>query len=130
MNVHKGAWLLKNKNCLVERRDIYYGWNRIRSHSNKFESMEHFISKAVIGKLIIKKEDGMISEHEYPDGKVADILQVKKNGDLIAYQVETGNHEELEFQDTDTVYIDLRKMPEDVKESFKKLKNYFKRFIV
>jgi len=132
MDVHKGYLILKqqDKEVLVPGRDIYYGWNRIRPHQYIRESFPHFIIKAIIGKLIMNKKDGMITEHEYPDGKQIDVLQVKTKGkELIGYQVETQkNFEEKDFPHS-VVTICLFKHPEAQKH-FDALKRIFKDYVV
>jgi len=83
----------------------------------------------MVGKLILKKGDAVITEHEYPDGKQIDVLQIKPNGELIGYQIETGNYEEKDFLNTDIITIDLRKAPKEVHDAFKVLEEFFKKFV-
>lgn len=130
MDFYRAKQILTKKGVLISNRDLGYGFNKIRSHQHKFESIPHFLSKCIIGKLILKQGDAVITEHEYPDGKQIDVLQIKRNGDLIGYQIETGNYEEKEFSNTDVITIDLRKAPKEVHQAFKILEKYFRRFIV
>lgn len=124
--------VLREKDVVPNVRDpfksLMYGLNKVRFH-NRMESFSHFLTKCVLAKLIFNQKDGIITEYEYPDCKVMDVLQVKKD-EIIGYQVETNSFEEKKFYNTSVLIVDLRKCPKEVEDAFKTLKNYFKEFIV
>ena len=127
----KTCMLLENLDVVPERRELKYGYNRVRCHQPKFETWEHFMSKAGLLKLILDKGDTGFTEYQYPNSKICDVLQVKlKPKELITYQVENKKPTVQEFKNSSCMLVDLRKMPEEVEEAFKTIKKYLKQFVV
>ena len=121
--------LLENLNVVPERRELKYGYNKVRCHQPKFETWEHFMSKAGLLKLILDMGDAGFTEYQYPDAKICDVLQIKDK-ELITYQVENKKPTVQEFKNSSCMLVDLRKMPKEVEEAFKTIKKYLKRFVV
>lgn len=134
MEAENGIMILREKDIidLVSNRFIYINWNKIRSHSHRFETFEHLMAKAAISKLVLKKKDGLLTEYQYPDCKVIDVLQIKKK-ELIGYEIIYGNKlkpSTEKFRNTSIITVDLNRASEDVKQAFRTLENYFKKFVV
>lgn len=132
MNFRKGLKILAEKNIapvMASNRFLHYGWKKVRSHQFKFESFQHFIAKACVGKLIMSLGDGMVTEYVYPNCDKIDVLQIKKDS-LIGYEIIYGGGAKEDFHNTDVMVIDLKKAPKEVLESFKILKQYFSKFVI
>lgn len=120
------------KNCefLNRERNPLYGYNKIRRHS-PMETPEHFMAKAMLGFLIMKKGDVIISEAEAKNGRCIDIMQITKNKNFICYELESeGHNKKIDVAGTDTVEIDLRKMPEFAKDGIFELKKWLEQYLI
>jgi hypothetical protein len=110
--------------------DVRYGYNKVRCHQPKYETWEHFISKAGLMKLVLDMGDCGFTEYQFPNAKICDVLQVKKFKELITYQVENKKPTVQEFPNASCMLVDLRKMPDEVAEAFQTIKKYLKGFVV
>lgn len=126
MDYYKLKHTLLKKGISGEKRDILYGYNRIRFH-NRYETLPHFLTKALLGFLIFKKSDGMISEFELKTGEIADIFQTKKNGELIFYEIESLKEKPKTYAQ---VTIKLKDMPKEVKDGLIAFKKWIEKYIV
>jgi hypothetical protein len=132
MNFEKTLLILTEKNILPERRKIGYSFRKVRTHS-KNETVEHFLTKSLISFLISKTKDSFLTEYEYPNSNRVDVLQVKTDKTLVGYQIESNSYpdyDEKYFPNTLISVIELKKLPENVKNSFKILEDYFKKVIL
>ena len=132
MKYLQALMIMEKNNLMPQNRELKYGWNKIRAHSRRSETMEHFIGKAIVGKLIIQQGDGMITEHEFPNCQKADVIQLKmEDKSITAYQIHhTHKDPEIDVKNVGTIWIDINKAPQEVKTAFKTLENFFKGFIV
>jgi len=132
MKYLQGLMIIEKNNLMPIGREIKYGWNKIRAHSRRTETMEHYLGKAIVGKLILQQGDGMITEHEFQNCQKADVLQLKmKDKSVTAYQIHhTHLDPEINVKGIGTIWIDINKAPQEVKDSFDTLEKYFRRFIV
>jgi len=83
--------------------------------------------------FLINKKKGSVglSEYEFPNVRYVDVLEITENKEIIGYDIMTDEdiHKKTPNK-LPIITIDLRKAPEKVKESFKILEDYFKKFIV
>lgn len=124
--------IMEEMNLIPNNRELKYGWNKIRAHARRNETMEHFLGKSIVGKLILQKNDGMLTEHEFPNCQKADVLQLKmKDKSVTAYQIHhTHEDPEIDVKGVGTIWININKAPQEVKTAFKTMENFFKDFIV
>jgi len=99
----------KNENCLFLH--------------NKKESMKHFIVKAIIFKILRERGRKVGSEIEFENG-IVDLLDVDN---LIIYEIENNRTKAKEKVKrlksvTDVFVIDLKKVPNNLKEAEKYLR--------
>lgn len=130
MDYLKARHILLNKKLYAENRNLRYGYGKVRFHQYIHETMEHFLAKAIITKLILKKKHGCLTEHELSDGRTIDVLQVINKNNIIGYEVENSDYKKPDVKGIDIQVIDLRKLPDNVKKAFKTLENYFKDQII
>jgi hypothetical protein len=110
-------------------RNPVYGINKVRFH-NKYETLEHFMAKALISMLIIRKEKGIITEAELRNGRVIDILQFNRKGEMVGYEINSGKPEKIEADGIDIVDIPLERMPEKSREGLKELEKWLVNYII
>lgn len=127
---YKTQMFLEDNGIKPERTDMRYGFNKVRSHQPRFETWEHFMSKAGLLKLILDQGDTGFTEYQYPNTKVADVLQLKGFKELVVYQVENKKPTVQEFPNSSCMVVDLRKMSKEVKNSFEVLRKYLREFVV
>lgn len=131
MNYPKGKFILESNNLLINNRDMMYGWMKIRAHQFLNESFLHFMVKATIGNVIGRGLEGFITEHDFPEGGTIDVLQIKKSGEIIGYQIETDRGYEIkEFPISNIIVIETFKFPRDILACFKKIETYIKKVVV
>jgi len=121
--------LLKNNKILAEDRSIKYGLNRIRWH-NRNETIEHFISKAMLGFLILKNDKCIITEAECRNARQIDILQINKQGELVGYEIENNKNMKSDVESVDMFEIKLKDMPVKAREGMKELEKWLKGYLV
>lgn len=129
MDFKKTAFLLREKNCMNEQRKFIYGYNRTKIH-NQYETFEHYMAKAALVYLIFKKKMNVISEAEMNTGRVVDVLQICKNGDLVGYECESGKNNKLDIKGVDIVDVPLNKMPEFAKDGIFELKKWLEQYLI
>jgi len=131
MDAQQVAYIMKNNESLNTRRNVYYGLNRARMHSHG-ETVEHFMVKAMLTYLIVtKKRCNVITEAEMASGRCVDALQITKNKELVAYEIETnGTNDKEDVKGIDFVEIDLREMPETTKAGLMQMKMWLNKFLV
>ncbi len=129
MKLPEIRWLLNRKNILAEDRKLEYGYNRIRAH-NRWESEEHFITKALLSFKIMKHKDkAILSEAEMRNGRSIDVLQVSRKS-LVGYEIESSHNTKDDVEGVDFIEISLTKMPKKAKEGIKELSKWLNEFIV
>lgn len=110
-------------------RNILYSLNRVKLH-NRYESLEHFMTKAMLTHLLFKKGKNTISEAEMRDGRTVDTLLICKDGDLVAYEIESIKDTKPAVKGVDIVDIYLKAMPEEAKTGLLALEKWLEEFIV
>ena len=64
-------------------------------------------------------------------GRCVDALQITKNKELVAYEIETnGTNDKEDVKGIDFVEIDLREMPETTKAGLMQMKMWLNKFLV
>ena len=129
MDFEKARSILREADILAEGRKLEYGLGKIRPHS-RFETNEHLLVKALVSFMALKKDNQFITEAECRNGKIIDIIQIKKNGNLIAYEIESVKNNKPDVENVDTVEIPLKEMPEKAKEGLKELEKWLKAYII
>lgn len=132
MNYMKIKQILRGKGCMNDGKDLRYGYNKIRFHYHK-ETLPHLIAKAMLSFLIFsKRSEGVITEAELHNGRVLDILHIKKSENLIGYELDSTKSYKPNIDEypIDVVDIDLRKMPKKAKEGIKILSKWLEDYII
>jgi hypothetical protein len=130
MNFREVKYILGRKGILAKDRNIAYSYNRIKFH-NQYETTEHFISKAMLTFLIFcNNEKGILTEVDFKNGRTADALQVSRDGQLVAYEIESEKNTKKEIEGVDTVEIPLRKMPMKAREGIKELEKWLSQYLI
>jgi hypothetical protein len=129
MDYDRAISILRGSNILAQDRKLEYGMGKVRIHS-RFETMEHFITKALVSFIIYQKGGAFMSEAECHNGRVLDILQVTKNKNLVAYEIETVHNGKVSVEGVDIVEVPLKDMPEKAKDGLKELEKWLKQYIV
>lgn len=129
MNYWQIKNILKNKDCLNPERNINYSYNRTKFH-NRYESFEHFMAKAMLTFLLFKKGKGIISEAEMRDGRVIDILQINKKGELVGYELNNTKPDKIDVHNVDIADIPLDQMPETAKQGIRDLGKWLEQYII
>jgi len=106
--------------------------NKVLFHSRTNESLEHFIIKAIISFLIFsKRNDGVLTEAEFENGRTIDVLQVKPSGNLIGYEIEGNRHnKKRDVDNVDIFEINIKDIPKEFIISLRRLYNWFDSNIV
>lgn len=98
--------------------------NKVLIHSTK-ETLEHFLVKSIITKLIFDKGDGVLTEAETLSGRIIDVIQVKNgSGEIIGYEVESLINRKEKVDGVDIIEIKLQNIPTETKENIFKLTRY------
>lgn len=126
MEFNKARYLLEKSGILAERRNLQFSYNKVRFH-NQYETAEHLLTKAFLAFLIFKKNEASLTEVDLSSGETPDNLQVKKNGELVFYEI-IGEKEESKSYDF--IAINLKDMPEPVKEAIKEFRKWLEKYIV
>lgn len=130
MNYRVVSHILNEKDCIAQKRKLLYGYNRVRIH-NRFETFEHFITKAMLTFLIFKKgKKGVITEAEMRNGRQIDVLQVARNGNLVGYEIENNKFDKIDVDGVDIIEINLKKMPQKAREGIKELEKFVKEYLI
>jgi len=121
---------LNDANLLIANRDFKYGLDRLRPHSRgAHETMSHFMAKAMLFKMIYDKKDGVLTEHECPNGRVIDILQIK-NQSIIGYEIENSKFDKSDVDNVDLIVVDLRKFPTEFFAAIEVIKNNLEAWVI
>jgi hypothetical protein len=102
---------------------------KVRIHS-RFETKEHFITKALVSYIIYQKGGAFMSEAECHNGRVLDILQVTKNKNLVAYEVESVHNGKVSVDGVDIVEIPLSKAPASFKKGIKDMEKWLQSYMI
>jgi len=137
MKYEFGKNMLSEKHFLISNSTLQSCWKKVRSHNFKYETLSHFLSKAVLVYLINKKtkkgnQHGACSEFTFPSGRTADVLHLMmKDREMVGYEIQTSNDKKKPYPDeVPIIEIDLSKAPENVHNAFKILEEYFKKYII
>jgi hypothetical protein len=121
---------LNDKNLLIVNQDCKYGHDKLRPHSRGVhETMTHFMAKAMLFKLIYDKSDGVLTEHECPNGRVIDVLQLKQKS-IIGYEVENSDYDKCDVNGVDLIVIDLRKFPQEFADAVEVIKKNLEAWVI
>jgi hypothetical protein len=120
--------ILNDSGVLASDRDFLHGYNKIRRHS-QFESLEHFISKAMLAFLVMKKGKVVITEADMRNGRCIDILQVVKDN-LVGYEIESDKNWKDGVDGIDIVEVKISEMPIGAREGIKALSRWLQEFII
>ncbi len=98
----------------LTNRQFFRILNKLRIHT-KYESLKHFLAKAVVMKILFEKGRFSVSEAEFNNGRIVDVLDIfEKTG----YEFEsTGVNRKAD--PCNIVTFDLRKVPNDINEMYK-----------
>jgi len=129
MDYDRAIVALREGNILAQDRKLEYGMCKVRIHS-RFESMEHFITKALVSYIIHQKSGAFMSEAECRNGRVLDILQVTNNKNLVAYEIESVHNTKQDVENVDMIEIQLKEMPESARQGILDLSKWLEQFIV
>lgn len=131
MEAQEVAYILKNNESMNTRRNVYYGLNKTRMHNHN-ETLPHFMVKAMLTYLIVtKKRCPVITEAELANGRCVDALQITKNKELVAYEIESnGTNNKEDVKGIDFIDIDLNKMPETTKAGLMQMKMWLNNYLV
>ena len=114
---------------LPKDRSLKYSIGKVRPHS-RLETFEHFLVKATLTKVLQDKGIGVVSECEFANGRVVDVLGVYPNS-FVAYEIESkGENTKCEVPDVDEMVIDLRNIPKDVVKSIDFLRKWIEEQVV
>jgi len=121
----------KLKSILHEKGVVSHNnLNKVCFHSQQ-ESMEHFLAKAIISHIIFSKGNcGVVTEAEFENGRVIDILQVFPSGNCVGYEIEGTNNYKPNIEEIDIMEIKLNDIPYELKGNLKKLYDWLEVMIV
>jgi hypothetical protein len=131
MDYRKVELAIRNNGNFNNGRNFRMGLNKIRYHS-KNETIEHFMTKAMLGFLILSKDrGGFVSEAEMVSSRTIDLVQItKEHGNLVGYEIETLKNEKHFIRGVDIIEIPLTQMPPEAKIGLESLKKWLEIFIV
>jgi hypothetical protein len=131
MDYRQAELVIRNNGNFNKGRDFRMGLNKIRYHS-KNESIEHFMTKAVLGFLILSKnKGGFVSEAEMVSSRVVDLVQItEKSKNLVAYEIETEKNTKHYVNGVDEVEIRLADMPETSRQGLKDLAKWIEGYVI
>ena len=120
---------IKDKREYKQRGIIYLPEhvNTLKMHSN--ETLDHWITKALVFRLLRKMKHDVATEFEITGMGVGDILDLTTS---VQYEIETLSYAK-HIQDrakqyqrigVEVIVIPLKNLPEDIKEREKELKEY------
>ncbi len=125
MNYEKLKMILKGKG-VVKAQNV----NRVCFHSQQ-ENIEHFIAKAIISYIIFSKGNcGVVTEAEFKNGRVVDVLQVFPSGNCVGYEIEGTENRKPEIEGIDIIEVNLKDIPYELKGNLKMLYDWFNVMIV
>lgn len=131
MRFDEVAWLLRNNKHI--NRGIYsnlrFSINKVRFH-NKYETLEHFITKAILSYILFsKRNQGVVTELEFNNGRVVDVVGIMKSGNLVGYEVENDYSKKLNAP-IDILEINLKNIPSSYLSVIQKLAKHIERYVV
>ena len=120
---------IKDKREYKQRGIIYLPEhvNTLKMHSN--ETIDHWITKALVFRLLRNMKHDVVTEFEITGMGIGDVLDLTKS---VQYEIETLSYAK-HIQDRakqyqrigiDVIVIPIKKLPDDVKEREKALKEY------
>lgn len=121
----------KLRKLVSSRTRLKYVYNKVRWH-NQYETREHFMTKAMLQFILMKKGDGTFSEFQAKNNRVVDVLQITKK-DIVGYEIETNMNNikgKKEINGVDIVPIDLNKMPKSVSNALKTFEKWAEKYVV
>jgi hypothetical protein len=123
-------FIVKNSGIFNDERDLRYSFNKIRIH-NKNETIEHFMSKAMLTFLIFSKlGKGVITEADMRCGRQVDVVQFSNAGEITGYEIESNAFDKTEIKGMDIVEIKLANMPAKAKEGLEELEKWLKEYLI
>jgi hypothetical protein len=131
MGFREDAKIIMENGNFNNKRNFIYGYNRIKIH-NRYETIEHFITKAMLGFLIFSKGKGsFISEAETISGRVVDLIQItNEHKNLVAYEIESDKNTKSYIKGVDEVEIRLADMPETSRQGLKDLAKWIEGYVI
>jgi len=103
--------------------------NKMCFHSRN-ESQIHFLIKSMISHIIFTKGDGLVTEAEFENGRVVDVLQMKDSGNLIGYEIESEKNNKQDVDKVDIIEINVKDIPVEIKNNCTKLYTWLKNLVV
>jgi len=120
---------IKDKRNYKQRGMIYqiHDVNKLKMHSN--ETLEHWITKALLFRMLRKMKHDVITEFEITGMGIGDVFDITTS---VQYEVETTSYSKfverrrLDYERTgvEVIVVPLAKLPVDLKEREKVLKEY------
>jgi hypothetical protein len=101
--------------------------NALKMHPN--ETLDHWITKAIVFRLLRKMKHEVVTEFEITGMGVGDVLDLTNS---VQYEIETTSYPKY-IQDrakqyartgVDVITIPVGKLPKDIKERYKELKKW------
>lgn len=131
MRYEEVAWRLRTNKHI--NRGIYsnlrFCINKVRFH-NRYETLEHFITKALLSYILIsKRNQGVVTELEFNNGRKVDVVQVMNSGNLAGYEIESEKNVKLNAP-IDIIEIKLKNIPSSYLSAIQKLAKHIENYVV
>jgi len=114
---------------LNKQRNLKYAYGKVRPHS-RYETFLHFLTKAMVTKMVMDMGDAVLTEVEFANCRVVDVLQIKPKSNIV-YEIESkGKNTKETIKGVDEVVIPLTKIPKKVKEGIEEFAKWLEKYIV
>ena len=81
---HEAKHFLEQRGMLVPtKRKSSIALNKVKSNTPVHETPRHFLAKSIISFLLMKKKSGIVSNHELPDTKRIDVLELDEKKGVV-----------------------------------------------
>lgn len=124
MDYYKLKMIIKGKG-VVKSNNV----DKVCFHS-KEESSIHFLIKSILAHTIFSTGNGVVTEAEFENGRVIDVLQVFPSGNCVGYEIEGTKNRKPDVEGIDIIEINIKEIPHEMKGNLKKLRDWIKVYVV
>jgi len=119
---------LAKNNIRDKFKNYKYSINKLRL-SKRFEDKKQFMAKAMLSYLLLKRGEGILTEADLPNGRIIDLLRVKRNGEIIIYDFESNRMNNEPIEGIEEVKIPVSKMPQKIIDGLAEFERWIMEFI-
>ena len=119
------------KHILRQKKLLFIGdvnrsvasYNRIKFKSKICEGLKHYITKCMIGRVIREKDEVFFSEFEAPNTRKIDILHIKKNKEMVGYEIESTRNVKDDINGVNIITVYVKNIPDNINDIHKYIKD-------